>query len=70
MLHADCNGVASVPKEIAAEVADIGDLFMKAEEILIEALQNDPSEKSLSEARRAYGEIVSALKRRVSRAAV
>lgn len=70
MLHADCNGIASVPKEIAAEVADIGDQFMKAEEILIEAVRNDPSEASLAEARRAYGEIVSDLKRRVSRAAV
>lgn len=70
MLHADCNGVASVPKGIAAEVADIGDEFMKAEAILIEAARNDPSEASLAEARRAYGEIVSALKRRVSRAAV
>ena len=67
MLHADCNGVASVPKEIAAEVADIGDDFMKAEAILIEALRNDPSETSLAEARRAYGGIVSGLRRRVSR---
>ena len=70
MLHADCNGVASVPKEIAAEVADIGDEFMKAEAILIEALRNDPSEAPLAEARRAYSDIVSALKRRVSRAVV
>ena len=69
LLHADCNGIASIPKEIAAETADIANEFVKAEQILMDALRNEPTETSLAEARREYGRIVARLRKQVSRAA-
>lgn len=39
LLHADVNGVTTIPKEIAAEVADVGDGFMAAEAVILDALR-------------------------------
>jgi 4-hydroxy-4-methyl-2-oxoglutarate aldolase len=38
LLHADCNGVTTVPVEIAADIADVGDEYVAAEMIVLEAL--------------------------------
>lgn len=70
LLHADVNGVTTIPKEIAAEVADVGDEFMAAEAVVIEAMRADnPTVESYKEARAEMGAMVTALRQRVSRAA-
>lgn len=38
LLHGDCNGVTSIPTSIAAELADIGDAFIAAEKVVLDAL--------------------------------
>jgi regulator of RNase E activity RraA len=42
LLHADVNGVTTIPVEIAAELADIGEAFMAAEAIILEAVRKQP----------------------------
>src|SRR5438105_1924236 len=69
LLHGDANGVTDLPLEIAAEVADIGDEFLAAEEIVMRYVKT-PGEKSVSrynELRKEFQSIVSALTKRVSR---
>lgn len=44
LLHADCNGVTTVPKEIATEVADVGDEYIAAEMVIIEAMKRTPAD--------------------------
>lgn len=39
LLHADCNGVTTIPKEIAAEIAAIGEEYVAAEMIVINAMR-------------------------------
>ncbi len=39
LLHADRNGVTNIPPDIAAEVADIGDEFVAAEAVVLEAMR-------------------------------
>jgi len=45
LLHGDANGVASIPLEIAAEVADLAAEFVEAERIVLDYVQG-PSEKT------------------------
>lgn len=40
LLHADVNGVTTIPVEIAAEVADMGDDYMAMEAIVLDVVQN------------------------------
>ncbi|MEO2002501.1 MAG: RraA family protein [Candidatus Poribacteria bacterium] len=69
LLHADVNGVTTLPVEIAAEAADIGDEFVAAEVVVLEALRaGKPTVETFREARRESVEIVSRLRGRVSRA--
>lgn len=42
LLHADVNGVTTIPVEIAAELADIGEEFIAAEAIILEAVRREP----------------------------
>lgn len=68
LLHGDRNGVTSIPKQIAAEVADVGDEFVAAEQIILQALR-DPS-LTVAELRAARAESkaqIDALERRLSR---
>ena len=70
LLHGDANGVTQIPKEIAAEVADITDEFMAAESIVMDYVKSDEP-KSIDEFHQrmqAMGETVQALRARVSRA--
>jgi 4-hydroxy-4-methyl-2-oxoglutarate aldolase len=69
LLHADCNGVTTIPKDIAAEVADIGDEFMAAEAIVIEAMRESKGDlKLLRETRKESKAVIEGLRARVSRA--
>jgi 4-hydroxy-4-methyl-2-oxoglutarate aldolase len=69
LLHGDLNGVTTIPHEIAAELADIGDEFVAAEKIILDALRDGtPSVERLKEARAAAGEQIARLRAQVSRA--
>jgi 4-hydroxy-4-methyl-2-oxoglutarate aldolase len=53
LLHADVNGVTTIPKEIASEVSEVGDAYVAAEMVIIHALKEfGPDLKKLSEARK------------------
>ncbi len=70
LLHADCNGVTSIPSEIAGELVDVGDAFIAAEAVVLEAMrQAAPTPALLAEARAEMAERVRELRRRVSRVA-
>ncbi len=52
LLHGDCNGVTTIPTEIASELADIADAFVAAENIIIGAVRGKkPTVKDLANAR-------------------
>jgi 4-hydroxy-4-methyl-2-oxoglutarate aldolase len=69
LLHADCNGVTTIPREIADEVAEIGDEFMAAEAIVLDALRGMKGDlQRLRELRRESKGMIEKLRARVSRA--
>ena len=69
LLHADRNGVTNIPPDIAAEVADIGDEFIAAEAVVLEAMRRGrPTPVLLTEARAEMAARVRQLSQRVSRA--
>ena len=69
LLHGDCNGVTSIPHEIAAEVAEIGDEFVAAEKIILDALhEHGASLKHYDAARATAHEQMAAIRKRVTRA--
>ena len=68
LLHADCNGVTTIPVDIAAEVADIGAEFVAAEAVVLEAMRRGkPTPALLVEARAEMAARVRQLTQRVSR---
>ena len=68
LLHADRNGVTTIPVEIADEVADIGAEFVAAETIVLDAMRKGaPTPAILAAARAEMAAQVQQLTRRVSR---
>ncbi len=68
LLHGDCNGVTTIPREIAGEVADAGDEFMAAEQIILDAMRaGSPSPGLLREAQAESSARIQALRQRLSR---
>lgn len=68
LLHADANGVTSIPKDIAAEMADIAEDFVAAEMIIIDLVkQGKPSLKAYQEARAQSKAEIERLHKQVSR---
>lgn len=68
LLHGDLNGVTTVPHEIAAELADIGDAFVAAEGIILDALRSkEPSVERLRQARAEAKGRIENLRAQVSR---
>jgi regulator of RNase E activity RraA len=68
LLHADRNGVTTIPAEIAAEVADVGDEFVAAEVVVLEAMRRgSPTPAILTAARAEMAERVRKLAQRVAR---
>ena len=52
LIHADVNGVTTIPKEIASEIAEVGNAYVAAEMVIINALKEfGPDLKKLHEAR-------------------
>lgn len=71
LLHGDTNGVTNIPTDIAAEVADVADEFIAAEEIMLNYV-NAEGEKTVdkfNELRQEFQAVVGKLRERVSRTA-
>lgn len=52
LLHADLNGVTTIPKEIASEAVEVGDAYVAAEMVILDALREfGPNQQKLHEAR-------------------
>ncbi|MCX7670873.1 MAG: RraA family protein [Anaerolineae bacterium] len=68
LLHGDCNGVTTIPHDIAADVADIADEFIAAEAIVLNAMREpNPTPQRLREAAAEMRSRVNALRTRVAR---
>jgi 4-hydroxy-4-methyl-2-oxoglutarate aldolase len=66
LIHADCNGVTTIPLEIAADIADAAVEYVKAESLVLDYLKAGKAEgTAFGEARRAMLAEVAALGRRV-----
>ena len=69
LLHADLNGVTTVPVEIVAELVEAADEFVAAEAVVLEALRTtEPSAALLREACAESQARIAGLRSRVSRA--
>ncbi len=68
LLHCDVNGISTIPVSIASEIVDIGDEFVAAEGIILDALRSPaPSLARYREARREMGAVVDRIRRQVAR---
>jgi regulator of RNase E activity RraA len=65
LLHGDCNGVTSIPKEIAPDVADVGDEFMSAEAVTLDALRHNPTLAQFTAARSEASAMITKLRKRI-----
>jgi regulator of RNase E activity RraA len=69
LLHGDCNGVTNIPLDIATEVADAAEEFVRAEGHVLDYVKTS-GQKSISELtarKRAMADAMAALRRRLSR---
>ncbi|MBZ0297682.1 MAG: RraA family protein, partial [Anaerolineae bacterium] len=67
LLHGDLNGVAVIPKNIAADVADACAEYIAAEQVLFDALRGEsPTLKKLREAIVEKDALVEALQKRIT----
>jgi len=68
LIHADQNGVTNIPIEIAAEVADLCDEFIAAEEVVISYCRaGNVTVAGFSEARQELGRRAKEMRKRVGR---
>lgn len=68
LLHADVNGVTTIPKEIASALADIGDAFVSAEMVILNCLREfGPDAKKLNEAKMESKRQMAVLREQVAR---
>ncbi len=68
LLHGDCNGVTTIPHDIAADVVDIAAEFSAAEAIVLNAMREpNPTPQRLREAAAEMRNQVSKLRTRVAR---
>ncbi len=62
LLHADCNGVTTIPHEIASEVPEACKELMSAEDIILDYLKQDGiSSAGMAEARKECAETIAKL---------
>ncbi len=69
LLHGDANGVTNIPEDVAAEVADVCDEFLAAEDIMMDYVKAE-GEKQVAQfaAKRAeFTAVVGKIRERVSR---
>jgi 4-hydroxy-4-methyl-2-oxoglutarate aldolase len=66
LIHADANGVTTIPLDIAADIPDAAAEYVNAEKIVLDYLHaGKPDGKAFAEARKGMLDAVSALGRRV-----
>ena len=66
LLHGDCNGVTTIPLDIAGQVARACDAFMEAEAVILNYLKDGAvSRQGLADARAKCSAMIAALKERV-----
>lgn len=66
LIHADCNGVATIPLDIACEVAQVAAELVRAENLVLDYLKaGKPSVNAFAEARKAMMADLAALGTRV-----
>ena len=66
LLHGDCNGVTTIPLQIASEVPDACEEFMAAEKVVLDYLKGDRvTPEGYAEARKECTERIAALGRRL-----
>jgi len=66
LMHADCNGVTTIPVEIASEVAQVAAEFCAAESLVLEYLKGERVDvKGFTEARKAMMSALAVLGKRV-----
>ena len=66
LIHADANGVTTIPLQIATEVADAAAELVTAESIVLDYLkQPSPNPKGYADARKAMMDALSAISRRL-----
>ena len=66
LIHADVNGVTTIPKEIASEIAEVGDAYVAAEMVIINALKEfGPDLAKLKDARKESKRQMQVLRERV-----
>ena len=67
LLHGDCNGVTTIPHEIAGEVAHACEEFVAAEEVVLNYMKTEsPTPQGLAQARAEMMNRVKKLSRRVT----
>ena len=67
LIHGDLNGIVTVPKDIAADVADASEEFVAAEHIILQVLRSGTA--TVADLRRAAAETdaaIDALRRRIA----
>ena len=68
LLHADLNGVTTIPHDIAAEVADVADAYVAAEAVILETLhEHGASTERMRAARAEFKRQMEVLRQQVSR---
>jgi 4-hydroxy-4-methyl-2-oxoglutarate aldolase len=68
LLHGDCNGVTTIPNDIATEVANACEEFMAAEEVILEYLRSgSPETAGFSKARKECGARIAEMGKRLKR---
>ena len=68
LIHGDCNGVTTIPHEIASVVAESCKDFAAAEEVVLNYAKGpNPTVEGLSEARKKAGEMIRTLSEQVQR---
>jgi 4-hydroxy-4-methyl-2-oxoglutarate aldolase len=66
LIHADCNGVTTIPLQIAPEIADVAAEFCAAEALVLDYLKSGPPEVNrFREARQAMMSALATLSKRV-----
>jgi len=68
VLHGDCNGVTTIPGDIAGEVAQVCDQFVPAEAVMLDYLRcGSVTQKGLAEAREECRSMIEKLREQVAR---
>jgi len=70
LLHADCNGLTTIPREIASDLADLAIEYVACEAIIIDALRDDsPTVAHLAQAHNEARVRLAALRSQVAKKA-